>query len=251
MIDTSTAPRDAVRAERRIAVGVWLALTMAVLFAVGGARLGWTAAGDLPDERRMSSILDTILPGAVWSEAERHEYVGGSPDESPNWLIWGYDEYGPGSVSARTGGIDLAAAASRLAAAGWRAGEPSGGEVTAADDQWRVAVYSDGLVDVQRAEPWAVPVLAVVFGIVGGFLSWRLRAWAGVAGLGFLVPHTFIVPVILGFNVAAWFGTAQFGLPWEPLMSAELRLLTLVGAAMLLASLIRRAQASLMHRSGG
>ncbi|MFF5078967.1 hypothetical protein ACFY36_18085 [Actinoplanes sp. NPDC000266] len=247
MIDTSAAPREAVRGKRRAAVGVWLALTVAALFAVAGARLGWTAAGDLPDERQMSSIVDTVLPNAVWPEAERHDYIGGSPDESPNWLIWGYDWYGPGFAAAKTGGIDLAGAAPRLAAAGWRVGEPADDQLTAANHQWRLAVYTDGSVDVQRSEPWLALVLAIVFGIAGGLLGWRLRTWAGVAGLGFLIPHTLVVPLSLGFDVAARFGTGQFGLLWEPLMSAELRLLTLVGAAVLLASLIRRAQASLIR----
>ncbi|XVU23372.1 hypothetical protein ACQPZJ_39920 [Actinoplanes sp. CA-054009] len=250
MIDTSTPPREAVRGKRRAVVGVWLAMTVAALFAVAGARLGWATAGDLPDESRMNSIVDTVVPGAVWTDVERHDYLGGSPDKSPNWLIWGYESYGPGFATAKTGGIDLAEAAPRMTAAGWRVGTPVDGQLTAADDQWRMTVDSDGRVDVQRAEPWLALVLALVFGVAGGFAGWRLRAWAGIAGLGFLVPHTLVVPLILGFDVAARFGTGQFGLLWEPFMSAELRLLTLVGAAVLAASVIRRAQASLMREAG-
>ncbi|GAA0511623.1 hypothetical protein Ade02nite_44780 [Paractinoplanes deccanensis] len=237
MIDMVAVPAEKTT-RRRAALGVWLALTVAALFAAAGARLGWTAAADLPSGQQMGAIADTVLPGAAWSETRRHEDVAGSPDSSPDGLVWGYGDYGAGSVTAElTGGPgDLAVVATRLEAAGWRVGEPDDLELTAARDHWRLSVDRDGVIDVERSEPWLATVLSVLFAVAGVLLGWRIRRWIGALGLVFVTPYTLIVAWYLIFNAAARFGTAQFALLWEPLMTTEFRLLTLVGLGLLAVS---------------
>ncbi|MGK5679882.1 hypothetical protein [Actinoplanes sp. URMC 104] len=237
---------------RKIAIvaALWTALTVAALTAPIGAWIGWRAAADLPTDEQMRAIVAVAKPGYEGgAEFDRAPYLSGTPFPDDPGVLWnGYEEYGAGYAEARFSGTagDLGGMADRLRAAGWRVGDPSQDELTAASGDWRLVVrpaYDVGesaAARVHRAQPVRVAVLAAVFWLVGALLgaglAWLARGLIGlgVLGLALLSFHTLLVSVYLVADVVEYWGTGPFPLLWEPVMTILVRPVTLIGGSLFL-----------------
>lgn len=173
-------------------VGVFAALLIATLGAIGGAVAGWQTAADLPGDAAADRLVQEAIPdmgASTWGT--RHLFVGvdmmGAPDGNP-FSFAGWDEYEAGSlVYEMDHPFDhyarLNAAKTQLATAGWRIGpapDPWDEGFTAIRDGLTLEVSTSKYphetslttVYIYRTTPTAVPVLTVVGLIIGGFAGW-------------------------------------------------------------------------------
>ncbi|BCY13420.1 hypothetical protein L3i22_085080 [Actinoplanes sp. L3-i22] len=243
------------RGAGRTARGLWIAATSAMLAAMLGAWLGWQLADDLPTAGEMRSLVEVVAPGAAVAEVTRADQISGfeyAEDEPSSAIVAGSDEYGAGYVEvafAENVGIPMAPVAQRLRAAGWRVGDWSDTELTAAHGGWRVQVYDDwgpATVRVERAEPITALLLTALSGAAGAWLGWilarRVRISLGVLGtVGFvmLLPNTLAGALAVVGDVVEAFGTGLVPLPWEFMWIILWRPLTLLGLLLVGAWLVQ------------
>ncbi|WP_143740238.1 hypothetical protein [Micromonospora echinospora] len=250
-------------------IGVVLA---AVATASLAAFLGWQTAAPLPENGEARRIAGPALP-AQPTDPRRLEPAFAAGNAGQDWrdLLLGVDDYRPGSVhwtstwpSRASAATAVSQARADLRLAGWQVGAIQDSDCcprfVAHQDEWRVVVESQGLLDDQRASvqtsvtrtpPHVVTPLTIAGALLGGLAGWwltavmarRLRSRpptgrllvAGLftAGATALLPATAVSTLALGQSLAA---------PGEPMpvwigyTFVILRTGALTGAALMVAA---------------
>ncbi|ADD41405.1 hypothetical protein [Stackebrandtia nassauensis] len=181
-------------------VGVFVAVFVATLGAIGGSIAAWNTAVDLPDGAAADQLARQAVPemGTDVYDYRHRDLFGwinmeGEPIDSLFAIADG-DGYHAGRLAyevehKKDGYARLDEARDRLPGAGWDVGA-----VKSSDMEKSFSATRDGLVmevrtaefpdypwytevDISRATPNLVPVLTVVGLIVGAVAGWMLTSW--------------------------------------------------------------------------
>lgn len=202
-------------------VGVFAALFVATLGAIGGSVAGWHTATDLPDDATADRIAQQAIPDIdTTTHGDRSLFywdsMMGEPMDTVFTISDGDDHNAGRLIYEMEHDIDNYArfdeAKERMAAAGWEIQS-----VRKQDGSADLSAYRDGLdlnistvedssspslsfVYIYRHTPTLVPVLTVVGFIVGGLVGWLVTGRLRRRASGWsAVRHAFVaVPLGIG-----------------------------------------------------
>ncbi|MEU8240869.1 hypothetical protein AB0C07_21715 [Actinoplanes missouriensis] len=224
-------------------------LTVAAFFALAGSWLGWRAAGDLPTDDQMRSIVaDLGVAGQIHrDQAVTTDSAYGGPTPVDGFIDTSEDiGYGYVRFQASEPLLDVGPLLADLRERGWRVGDDG----TASRGAWRLSAVTDansmeefGEVRVERAAPVTGVLLTLGFWVVGAVAGARLGrralglgwSFVVVGGMVLLSFSTVMVTTAVVGTVLAVFGTSGFPVLWAglPYTLMPLALYPVVGLALL------------------